>query len=228
MEALQDFSQPFTTATSALITYMFHTVVTSSRLSQLSESEATKRLRWVLTAEATKIQVELKADADLKAAQNEAKGIEAKGKASASAKQLDKEAEVAGDILLKDKVTGDEKYQEFWIECIGKLKDLKFNENFQAEKIFEIQDKIIKDKNIVDLEKFLPLLKDFCDDLQIETEMAQKNSASLLKIHNEKWKIKISIIPYYYKGSSSQCQSEKTYNNGHDDRVSTPHFGKTS
>ena len=69
-----------------------------------------------LEAQATKTQIELKAEANLKAAKNEAIGIEAKGKASACAKQLDKEAEVAGDILLKDKVTGDENYQDFMIK----------------------------------------------------------------------------------------------------------------
>ena len=68
-----------------------------------------------LTAEATKTQVELKAEADLTAATNEAKGIEAKGKANATSRDLLEKAQVAGQIELFNKVNKDKEYQEFLV-----------------------------------------------------------------------------------------------------------------
>lgn len=81
---------------------------------EILTAEATKQ-KLILNAEANKEQVELKADADLKAAQNEAKGIDAKGKATASAKELDKKAEVAGQIELSEKIGENKEYQDFVI-----------------------------------------------------------------------------------------------------------------
>lgn len=68
-----------------------------------------------LNAEANKTAVELKAEADLKAAKNEAIGIEAKGKATASARDLLEKAQVAGQIELFEKVNNDKEYQDFLI-----------------------------------------------------------------------------------------------------------------
>lgn len=71
--------------------------------------------RVELQAQATKTSIELKADADLKAATNEAKGIKLKGESTADARERLEKAQVAGQIELKDKVTGDEHYQDFMI-----------------------------------------------------------------------------------------------------------------
>ena len=68
-----------------------------------------------LKASATKTQVELKAEADLTAATNEAKGIEAKGKATATSRDLLEKAQVAGQIELFSKVNKDKEYQEFLV-----------------------------------------------------------------------------------------------------------------
>ena len=76
------------------------------------KAEATKQ-QQILEAEANKQQIELKADADLKAATNEAKGIEAKGKANASAQELMQKAEVAGQIELSEKIGDNKEYQDF-------------------------------------------------------------------------------------------------------------------
>lgn len=69
-----------------------------------------------LQAEATKTSIELKAEADLKAAKNDAVGIEAKGKATASARDLLEKAQVAGQIELFEKVNNDKEYQQFLIQ----------------------------------------------------------------------------------------------------------------
>ena len=69
-----------------------------------------------LKAQATKTSIELKADADLKAATNEAKGTEAKGKAVASSRDLLEKAQVAGQIELFAKVNNDKEYQDFLIK----------------------------------------------------------------------------------------------------------------
>ena len=69
-----------------------------------------------LTAEATKTQVELKAEADLTAATNDAKGIEAKGRANATSRDLLEKAQVAGQIELFNKVNKDKEYQEFLVK----------------------------------------------------------------------------------------------------------------
>lgn len=69
-----------------------------------------------LNAAANKTQIELKADADLKAATNQAKGIEARGKSEASARELMEKAQVAGQIELFDKVNKDAGYQEFIVK----------------------------------------------------------------------------------------------------------------
>ena len=89
-------------------------VVELNAEASVAQSEGEKKVR-VLEAEAKKTEVELKADADLKAAKNEALGIEAKGKAQAAAKELDEKAKVAGDIELFDKVQSNSEYQEFMI-----------------------------------------------------------------------------------------------------------------
>lgn len=68
-----------------------------------------------LKASATKTQVELKAEADLTAATNEAKGIEAKGKATATSRDLLEKAQVAGQIELFSKVNKDKEYQQFLV-----------------------------------------------------------------------------------------------------------------
>lgn len=68
-----------------------------------------------LNAEATKTQVELKAEADLTAATNEAKGIEAKGTATAKSRDLLEKAQVAGQIELFNKVNKDKEYQDFLV-----------------------------------------------------------------------------------------------------------------
>ena len=68
-----------------------------------------------LNAAAQKTQIELKADADLKAATNEAKGIEAKGKATAASTDLLEKAQVAGQIELFNKVNNDPNYQDFLV-----------------------------------------------------------------------------------------------------------------
>lgn len=75
-------------------------------------AEADKQ-KQILIAEASKQQIELKADADLKAATNEAKGIEAKGKAKASAEDLMQKAQVAGQIELSEKIGDNKEYQDF-------------------------------------------------------------------------------------------------------------------
>lgn len=77
-------------------------------------AEASKQ-QVELTAEATKTQVELKAEADLTAATNEAKGIEAKGKATATSRDLLEKAQVAGQIELFNKVNKDKEYQDFLV-----------------------------------------------------------------------------------------------------------------
>lgn len=69
-----------------------------------------------LAANADKTRIELKADADLKAATNEAKGIKLKGESTANARELLEKAQVAGQIELKEKVTGDKDYQDFMIK----------------------------------------------------------------------------------------------------------------
>ena len=69
-----------------------------------------------LRAQASKTSIELKADADLKAATNEAKGTEAKGKAVASSRDLLEKAQVAGQIELFTKVNNDKEYQDFLIK----------------------------------------------------------------------------------------------------------------
>lgn len=70
----------------------------------------------VVSAEATKTQVELKAEADLTAATNEAKGMEAKGSATAKARDLLEKAQVAGQIELFNKVNKDKEYQNFLVK----------------------------------------------------------------------------------------------------------------
>ena len=92
---------------------------------QVTNAEATKeqtilhataeKEKVELNAQATKTQIELKADADLKAATNEAKGTEAKGKAVAVSRDLLEKAQVAGQIELFDKVNKDKEYQEFLV-----------------------------------------------------------------------------------------------------------------
>ena len=81
---------------------------------QVLNAEAQKE-QIELQAQATKTSIELKADADLKAATNEAKGIKLKGESSANARELMEKAQVAGQIELKEKVTGDNGYQDFMI-----------------------------------------------------------------------------------------------------------------
>ena len=66
-----------------------------------------------LAADADKTRIELKADADLKAAKNAAQGIDAKGKAEASARELMEKAQVAGQIELSAKIGENKDYQEF-------------------------------------------------------------------------------------------------------------------
>lgn len=93
---------------------------------QVTNAEATKeqtilhataeKEKVELSAQATKTQIELKADADLKAATNEAKGTEAKGKAVAVSRDLLEKAQVAGQIELFDKVNKDKEYQEFLVK----------------------------------------------------------------------------------------------------------------
>ena len=93
---------------------------------QVTNAEATKeqtilhataeKEKVELNAQATKTQIELKADADLKAATNEAKGTEAKGKAVAVSRDLLEKAQVAGQIELFDKVNKDKEYQEFLVK----------------------------------------------------------------------------------------------------------------
>ena len=78
-------------------------------------AEASQK-QTVLEAEATKQQLELKADADLKVATNEAKGIEAKGKAQASATELAKKASVQDQVTLAEKVGENKAYQDFLIQ----------------------------------------------------------------------------------------------------------------
>lgn len=70
----------------------------------------------IVSAEATKTQVELKAEADLTAATNEAKGMEAKGSATAKARDLLEKAQVAGQIELFNKVNKDKEYQNFLVK----------------------------------------------------------------------------------------------------------------
>ncbi len=89
-------------------------VVELNAKANVAKSEGEKKVK-VLEAEARKAEVELKADADLKAAKNEAQGIEAKGRAQAASKELDEKAKVAGDIELFDKVQSNPEYQEFMI-----------------------------------------------------------------------------------------------------------------
>lgn len=89
-------------------------VVELNAEADVAKSEGVKKVK-VLEAEAKKAEIELRADADLKAAKNEAQGIEAKGKAQAAAKELDEKAKVAGDIELFDKVQSNPDYQEFMI-----------------------------------------------------------------------------------------------------------------
>jgi len=89
-------------------------VVELNAEASVAKSEGEKKVR-VLEAEAKKAEVELRADADLKAARNESLGIEAKGRAQATAKELDEKAKVAGDIELFDKVQSNPEYQEFMI-----------------------------------------------------------------------------------------------------------------
>ncbi len=79
------------------------------------EAEAQKE-QTVLQAEAVKYQVELKAAADLTAASNEAKGIDTKGKALASAKDLMEKALISGQIELFTKVNKDKDYQQFLLQ----------------------------------------------------------------------------------------------------------------
>lgn len=89
-------------------------VVELNAEASVARSAGEKKVK-VLEAEAKKAEVELRADADLKAAKNEALGIEAKGKAQATSKDLDERAKVAGDIELFDKVQSNPEYQEFMI-----------------------------------------------------------------------------------------------------------------
>lgn len=77
-------------------------------------AEANKQ-QTVLNAEAQKQQITLKAEADLVTATNEAKGIEAKGKANAEAQRLAKVASVQDQVTLAEKVGENEPYQEFLI-----------------------------------------------------------------------------------------------------------------
>ena len=82
---------------------------------KILNAEATQK-QTVLEAEATKQQIELKADADLKVATNEAKGIEAKGKAQAQATELAKKASVQDQVTLAKEVGENEPYQNFLIK----------------------------------------------------------------------------------------------------------------
>lgn len=70
----------------------------------------------ILQAEADKQQTSLKAEADLIIATNQAKGVEATGKANAEAEKLMRVAEVEGQIRLADKIGENEKYQQFVIK----------------------------------------------------------------------------------------------------------------
>lgn len=75
-----------------------------------------KKEQVELEATAEKTSIELRAEAQYTAATNEAKGIEAKGKASAVSRDLLEKAQVAGQIELFNKVNKDEKYQNFLVE----------------------------------------------------------------------------------------------------------------
>lgn len=81
---------------------------------QIKNAEALKE-QTVLQAAANKEQIELKADADLKAAKNEAVGIKAKGESSANARELMEKAQVAGQIELSEKIGENKDYQDFVI-----------------------------------------------------------------------------------------------------------------
>lgn len=77
-------------------------------------AEANKE-QTLLNAQATKEQITLKAEADLVTATNEAKGIEAKGKAQAQATELAKKASVQDQVTLAEKVGENKPYQDFLI-----------------------------------------------------------------------------------------------------------------
>ena len=78
-------------------------------------AEAEKQ-QVMLHAEANKEQITLKAAADLVTATNEAKGIEAKGKAQAQATELAKKASVQDQVTLAKEVGENEPYQNFLIK----------------------------------------------------------------------------------------------------------------
>jgi flotillin len=78
-------------------------------------AEAEKE-KTILEAEATKQRVELKAQADLTTSVNEAKGIEAKGKATAESERLNKTASVADKVTLAKEIGENKPYQEFLLK----------------------------------------------------------------------------------------------------------------
>lgn len=86
--------------------------ITINAAAAVAKAEADKQV-IVFNAEANKQKIELQADADLKVATNTAKGVEATGKANAEAEKLMKQAQVAGDIQLAEKIGELKEYQDF-------------------------------------------------------------------------------------------------------------------
>lgn len=95
------------------------------KVSQIRQAEINKEANIVKAeeqkaviiknAEAEKSKIELKAQADLVNAQNEAKGIEAKGKAEAEAKKLMELAPVNAQIELAKEIGSNSEYQNYLI-----------------------------------------------------------------------------------------------------------------
>lgn len=79
------------------------------------KAEANKE-QTLLQSQANKEQITLRAEADLVTATNEAKGIEAKGKAQASATELAKKASVQDQVTLAKEVGENKAYQDFLIQ----------------------------------------------------------------------------------------------------------------
>lgn len=100
-------------------------VVEVTAEANITQADADKKVQ-ILQAEAIKQETELKADADLKVATNKAKGVEVMGKSEAEALRLKKNAEVAGDITLSEKIGNNKDYQDFvlrqkQIEILGEV-----------------------------------------------------------------------------------------------------------
>lgn len=101
-------------------------VITINAQANVARTEADKKVailnaeankeQTLLDAEAQKQKITLKAEADLVTATNEAKGIEAKGKATAQASELAKKASVQDQVTLAEKVGENKPYQDFLIQ----------------------------------------------------------------------------------------------------------------